>query len=81
MALSRESDLATSCPDQKCAPDAHNDLDDSLTLAHVSTAMFAIGGAGIALGIVGLALSDFDGEESAVVPLVGPTSIGVRGRF
>jgi hypothetical protein len=57
------------------------------TLAHVSTASFAVGGAGAALGIVGLFLSDFSapprpaGDKASVEPFVGVGSAGVRGRF
>ena len=54
-------------------------MDFPLTLAHVSTAMFVLGGAGIALGVVGLVVSDFGGEESAL--LLGPTSATLRLRF
>jgi hypothetical protein len=55
--------------------------------------MLVLGGAGVAVGLVGLfALSDDDGESSgdgdeepnevgAVRLLVGPSSLGLRGRF
>ena len=84
LTLSREKDLETSCPDKHCtSADAQSDLDSSRTLANVSTAMFAVGGAGIAVGVVGLVLSDFGGstEQAAIEPLVGPGWLGMKGRF
>lgn len=64
-----------------------DELDKAITLAHVSTAGFAVGGAGVALGVVGLFLSDFSappppaGDKASVEPFVGVGSAGVRGRF
>ncbi|MBW2528591.1 MAG: hypothetical protein JRI23_30740 [Deltaproteobacteria bacterium] len=90
--LSKTSSLEDECPDKQCTAEQEADLDDAKLVGHVSTAGFVIGGVGVAVGIVGLALTDWDGgssepgdgaPESAIrlQPLLGPTSIGLQGSF
>jgi hypothetical protein len=85
-ALSKESDLAEQCPDKVCPATVEDNLDDAEVFARVSTISFAVGGAGLVLGIVGVALS-FGGDDEPEVgqvrvePLVGPGWLGLRGSF
>ena len=89
IALSNRSILESDCKDQVCLPDMHDDLDKTLLLSHISTASFAVGGAGVALGLIGLfALSGGDkpkpdAASSAFViyPVAGPGFTGVVGSF
>lgn len=84
LALAGGSDIQDNCNDKLCPPSEREGYDRSLLLAHVSTVSFAVAGAGAAVGIVGLLLSDFGGAEQGgigVEPLVGPGWIGVGGRF
>ncbi|MBI4703098.1 MAG: hypothetical protein HY744_18430 [Deltaproteobacteria bacterium] len=63
------SELEPVCPGGGCPPDKKSDLDQTMTLAHVSTAGFALGGVGLAVGIVGLLLSGGSAEpEPAAAP-------------
>jgi hypothetical protein len=83
LAMSKTSELEEACPDKECSGADGDELDSATALAHASTACFAVGGAGLALGLIGLfALSPTGGDdEAAVVPMVGPGGIAVRGRF
>jgi hypothetical protein len=89
VAASQASDLKDACGDLGNCNGAitQAELDETVTLAHVSTAGFAVGGAGVALGIVGLFLSDFSaspppaGDKASVEPFVGVGGAGIRGRF
>ena len=78
MSLAKASDISDRCPDDACPPDVQADIDSGTLLAHVSTACFAIGAAGIALGTVGLLLG---GDDEAVAVLVQPGHIALRGSF
>jgi hypothetical protein len=83
------------CQDGECPPEAREDLDVAKTNGNVSTAMFVIGGAGVVAGTVLFFFTDFGGgddkpaeeekEEGAFElsarPLIGPTFLGVDGKF
>ncbi|MBX3204118.1 MAG: hypothetical protein KF764_03565 [Labilithrix sp.] len=56
MTFSRASDVDPRCENDICAPEAKGDLDAANTLATVSTIAFAVGGAGVVLGVVGYLL-------------------------
>lgn len=82
VALSKSSDIKDACGGFQCDPSHEDDLDQGEALAHVSTVSFAVAGAGAAVGIIGLVLSDFGGgQEAALVPMIGPGVVGLRGRF
>jgi hypothetical protein len=89
--LSETSDLKDECPQDRCPPDQAEARDDVILLANVSNVSFAVGAAGLVLGVVGIVLSGSDEGSDAspegpatgavVEPLVGLGSLGVRGRF
>jgi hypothetical protein len=89
--LSETSALEDECPDKRCTPDQQDALDDAHLIGNISTGAFIVGGVGVAVGIIGLALTDWggsspkpnEGEGAAVnfTPLIGPGTIGVRGSF
>lgn len=82
LALSESAALDEQCPDRtRCTEAGRDSYDTGLALSHVSTVGFAVAGAGAALAVVGLLLSDFDTTtEAAGIELRwGP--LGLRGRF
>jgi hypothetical protein len=84
MSLSATADAEAHCLDTRCTPEAQDDIDSGTTLAHVSTISFAVGGAGLAVGVIGLVLAlDDDAPESgaAIEPWLGLGFAGLRGRF
>jgi hypothetical protein len=63
-----------------CSSDARALVDDAATLAHVSTASFAVAGLGAALGVIFLAV-ELGGDDAEVAWRVGPTTTEFRWRF
>lgn len=85
MAMSKFSDVAPQCPDNQCPPETHDDIDSGKTLGTISTISFIVGGVGAAVGVVGLFMpieveASAEGDASATLR-VGPTFVGVDGRF
>jgi hypothetical protein len=80
LALSKYSDVAPQCPNNRCPPETHEDIDSGETLGTVSTVMFIVGGVGVAVGVVGLFLPLSSDEEAAWLR-VSPSSVQVGGRF
>lgn len=83
ISFSQAKSIEEQCGGPVCTPDRQSDIDGMTTLANVSNAMFAVGAAGVVVGVVGLVLSgdDADESDSAIVPLLGPGFVGVQGRF
>lgn len=85
LALQTTSVLSEECPNQVCSSDLEADVDKGVILSHVSTIGFAVGVAGVGVGVVALLLSSSDDDETAatlgVEPLVGPGLVGARGWF
>lgn len=80
IALSRKSALDDACGGGDLCPSSQRDAhDDALVAAHVATVGAVVAGAGAALGVVGLLLSG--GGEAEVSAVLGPTTLGLRGRF
>jgi hypothetical protein len=82
VSLSQTSDLQDTCK-AGCPASAADDLSKANTIANVSNAFFIIGGLGVGLGIVGIAVAAPSGPTSAawVEPIVAPGYAGVRGHF
>jgi hypothetical protein len=92
LSLAKSSDFDERCVDKVCgdagdqnAPD-EDEINSAVTVAHVSTAGFVVGGVGLAVGmtavIVGLSSDSAPDETAAFVrPFVGPTGAGLYGRF
>jgi hypothetical protein len=83
MMFSKKSTLEDNCPDKKCGPDSHDDLDSAKTYATVSTVAFIVAGVGAGVGVVGLFLRPKEKEAAAVrvEPFIGAGSTGLRGSF
>ena len=78
MTLNRASDIKQSCANNVCGPAAKKDLDSANTLGAISTIAIGVGIAGIAAGILGLAMPPKN--ASAGVQL-HPTANGIGGTF
>jgi len=93
IALSKISGIDGTCGDVACAQTAIDELRSARTLGYVSMASFAVGGAGLVVGIVALLsgsnsppgatrAKNRDGATgSFVVPWVGTGAAGLRGAF
>ena len=84
LAMSKASDLESTCNDEKqCPPDSQNDIDSGRTFGTVSTVSFGLAAVGLTVGVIGLATGDSDEEPEAgqVTPWVGIGSVGMRGVF
>lgn len=87
IAVSKSNEVAAGCPGGLCPPELHDTLDEANSMAIGSTVAFSIGGAGLAVMIVGFFLSNDQGapaEASAdvsIAPAVGPNFIGLSGSF
>lgn len=82
VALSKGSEFNDNCPSEPCDTNLQGDFDSGRTIAHVSTAAFAIAGAGAVVGVIGLLTGDDAATEVGELDvLAGPTGILVRGRF
>ncbi len=75
--LAESSSLDAECVDQTCLATA--DVDTFNALRPTTTVLLAVGGAGVATGLL-LALAFPDGEP-AVTPTVGLGVVGLRARF
>ncbi|HHH27998.1 MAG TPA: hypothetical protein ENK57_06600 [Polyangiaceae bacterium] len=91
LSLAKASSAKEGCNDNICPPnpDQESDRDTSVTLAHVSTTGFVIGGVGAAVATVAFVM-ELTGDDSAetrpdeairVTPLFGPGFVGVQGVF
>lgn len=81
--LSAVGDLEDACPAGTCPPDQQGTIDDAETLANVSNVGFAVGAAGVTVGVVLLVLGGDDETASAAARVVAPHPGGaaLRGRF
>jgi hypothetical protein len=85
IALGVKGGLDDKCPEQRCPPDAHGDLDTYETLKTVTTLLFIGGAVGMGVGVALIATSP--GERTLgspaprVTPYVGLGSAGVTGNF
>jgi hypothetical protein len=68
IALVRTNDLDEACPDQRCSVDLRQEWDDANVAAHVSTAGFALAGAGAAVFVIALIVSSSESSDEARVP-------------
>jgi hypothetical protein len=83
MSLSHAAEAKEFCTNDVCAPAASEDLEASKKWGNISTIGFAVGGVGVAIGVVGLLTSGGSERPStaSVEPVIGPRWTGVRGRF
>jgi hypothetical protein len=87
LTLSKAGSVKTQCENDICDPAARTDLDSASSLATISTIGFAVAGAGVVCGVVGLLLPKTNTEtalhsnERRAAVWIGPGSLGVRGSF
>ncbi len=88
LSLAKASDLREACKDNHCNDDLKSDYDNGQLLAHISTASFAVAGAGAIVGVIGLFLPTAASEDDKadarriqLEPQIGFGSIGLSGRF
>lgn len=82
--IAKESDLEALCAEKICSDEAGRDeLSMANTLANVSNVTLAVGGVGVALGVVFIFVfsGDDDGENVALTPILSPELLGVAGSF
>lgn len=82
LTFGKKSELEEACPEETACND--QDLIDSAnTFANVSNAGFIVGGVGVVAGVILLVTLGFDDEPeaAAVMPILGPGTVGVTGRF
>jgi len=85
MALSKFGDVAPQCPNNRCPPETHDDIDSGETLGTISTISFVVAGIGAAGGVMGLFMpieveASAEGDSSAGLR-IGPTHLSIEGRF
>jgi hypothetical protein len=87
-ALSKTSDLRSSCGGTVCKPDRQNDIASAKNFAALSTASFALAIVGAALGVNGLLLWGASSPQEkpaaarlVVRPIVGLGAAGLEGSF
>ncbi len=92
LALSRGSELGDECAgdsapgDTQCSPRLEDDINSATMLAHISTVSFAVGGAGVAAGVISLLVGGGESTEpkpttGQVRPLIAPGYLGLVGSF
>jgi hypothetical protein len=87
LSLSSASSAKEQCVDNRCRPEAQDDIDASRTMANVSNIGFVVGAVGIGVGVWQLlTVKDPPAERAAaprprVEPVIGPRSVGVVGTF
>lgn len=89
LSLNETSEIKKQCDGIRCPSSYRSKIDDANTLANVSNISFAIGGAGVVVGIVGILISGSPSPQSAghggkgpwIRPLIGLGSAGVAGTF
>ncbi len=84
MTLSKAKTLSPKCEDKICAPEVQSELDGANTLATVSTIGFAAAGAGLVLGVIGLAMPSStpdDKQEGSLSIRIGLGHAAIGGRF
>lgn len=80
-ARATKNELSSTCVNNVCAESQRTLYDHGKTQADIATAGFIVGGAGVAAGIVLLLTAPKHEKSARLVPLVGPGSVGVAGRF
>jgi hypothetical protein len=87
MTLNRAADIKESCTDNVCPLEQEAEADDAKVIGNVSTAMFVVGGVGVATGVALLiaAITTDSSEQSArrsgPQVHIGPAGVAVSGRF
>lgn len=82
VAIANTSTIRDNCEGDRCPLSEEEAIEDAEVVANISNALFAVGGAGVIVGIIGLFVGDDEEPAQAhVEPIVGPGYVGLRGRF
>jgi hypothetical protein len=83
ISLSNTSSIKSACSGDVCPSGERGAISSATTIANVSNVGFALGAAGLVVGIVGVLLRPKTPETDAVIvsPFVGPGLAGLRARF
>ena len=81
LSLSAASDAKALCAGNVCPPSAQSNIDSSVLLANVSNVSFAVGAAGVVVGVIGVVLRKPTSSSAALSPYLTPASAGLAGRF
>jgi len=84
LAFSRASSAKDGCDGNRCPPSTHDDIASSKTFGNLSTISFALAGAGVIVGVIGLYSSKSDPPTvttTSVGLFVGANGLGLTGSF
>lgn len=84
VAEDRHAALVVHCPEDRCPPEYHDDLDDFRRLRTVSTVGYVVGGVGLVAGVTLVLTAPRERGEARPTALtlqVGPAGAALRGRF
>jgi len=83
LALKKADDVKAACPNAVCSQANKPALDETRTFATISTISFAVAGAGVVVGIIGLARGRAPAEPTGafVRPTFGLGTLGLEGAF
>jgi hypothetical protein len=84
LALSRASSAKEGCDGTRCPPSTHDDIESSKTFGNISTIAFALAGAGVIVGVIGIYSSPSDKPAAATTSVglfIGANGLGLRGSF
>jgi hypothetical protein len=82
LSWAKTSTIRANCPGHPCPSSQNDAISSANMLANASNATFAIGVAGVVVGVVGIVLSRPKAPAALrVEPVVGPGGVGVRGAF
>jgi hypothetical protein len=88
LAMNKKSSLDLVCDSSKsCPSESQSDIDSLKTNATVATAGFIAGGLGVGVGLIALVTRSSGASvapaapHGTLTPVLGPTSLGVRGSF
>lgn len=86
LAVSKQRDLITECPNQRCLPAFHADVDTYDTLRYATTAGILAGVVGFGVGIPLLIIKPKikpkkEAQLPTVTPVLGPNVVGLSGTF
>jgi hypothetical protein len=85
VALSKNGELADSCPDGVCQPGKQGEIDSRDALAMTSNVLLGVGAAAAVAGVLMLVLMDGDeepgGADVALAPVAGPGAAGLTAEW
>jgi hypothetical protein len=81
IAIATANRVEDACGGFSCDASHEADLDTGEALSHVSTVSFAMAGAGVVVGVVGLFLPTEEPVAVGVTPWLGYGTVGLRGSF